>query len=229
MEEFLEMLADSGEVHSLDLGEVMIMVALASIIGLVIGVIYKYSNQTMDYTREFTVTLVMLCVIIAVVVAAVGSNVARAFSFAGVLSIIRFRTVIGHPRDIAFVLFSVAAGLCVGITAYLYAIIVVAVLFVLILIMNKFNIFAPRGSAKRLKVTIAENMNYEGVFDQVLDKYCLQYDLERVSSIDLGTLFELVYSVEVKNDISEKEMLDELRCKNGNLNISLIMAPKQKD
>ncbi len=72
-------------------------------------------------------------------------------------------------------------------------------------------------------------MNYEGVFDQVLDKYCVSYALEKVSSIDLGTLFELVYSVEVKNDISEKEMLDELRCKNGNLNISLIMAPKQKD
>ncbi|MGN1098085.1 MAG: DUF4956 domain-containing protein, partial [Clostridia bacterium] len=85
-----------------------------------------------------------------------------------------------------------------------------------------------RSTAKRLKITIAENMNYEGVFDSVLDKYCNAYTLEKVASIDLGTLFELVYEVEVKNGANEKQMLDELRCKNGNLNISLLLAASKE-
>lgn len=226
MKEFLAMLSDSGTVHSLTALDVVITVVLAALLGLVIATVYKYTSDSYEYTQDFSVTLVMLCVIISVVVAAVGSNVARAFSFAGVLSIIRFRTVMGNPRDIAFVLFSVSAGLCVGVSAYLYAVIIVAALLLLIVIMRAYNVFAPKGAAKRLKITIAENMNYEGVFDGVLEKYCIKYDLSKVSTVDLGTLFELVYDVEVKNDVSEKDMMDDIRCKNGNLPISLILAPK---
>ncbi len=221
MEEILRQMAQGGA--EISPGEVALIVVLSSVIGLLIAAVYKYTYRGSEYSQEFSITLVMLCVIISVVVTAIGSNVARAFSFAGALSIIRFRTAMGNPRDIAFVLFSVSAGLCVGVGAYSYAIIAVTVLFILVILMTGLNLFAPKSNAKRLKITIAENMNYEGVFDEILKKYCIYYSLKKVASIDLGTLFELVYDVEIKKGAGEKAMLDELRCENGNLNISLLI------
>lgn len=209
---------------SITVTETILIVVLSAVLGLLIAAVYKYTYRGVGYTQEFAVTLVMLCVIISIVVYAIGSNVARAFSFAGALSIIRFRTAMGNPRDIAFVLFAVAAGMCVGIGTYVYALIVVLALFVLVIAMTLTNAFSPRATSKRLKITIAENMNYEGLFDPILEKYCAIHTLERVASIDLGTLFELVYDVEIKKGANEKQMLDELRCKNGNLSISLLLA-----
>lgn len=203
---------------------ILLIVVLASVLGLLIAAGYKYTYRGTEYSQEFAVTLVLLCVIISLVVSAIGSNVARAFSFAGALSIIRFRTAVANPRDIAFILFSVSSGLCVGVGVFFYAAIAVVFILLLIFVMNGVNAFAPKTVSKRLKITIAENMNYEHVFEGILDKYCTAYILKRVSSIDLGTLFELIFDIELKVDASEKELLDEIRCKNGNLHISLLLA-----
>ncbi len=229
MNDFLNALTSGGAATGAEvtMSEVLLIVVLSSVIGLLIATVYRYTYRGSEYSREFSITLVMLCVIISVVVTAIGSNVARAFSFAGALSIIRFRTAMGNPRDIAFVLFSVSAGLCVGVGAYSYAIIAVLVLFILIIAMEKLNAFYPKGFGKRLKITIPENMNYEGVFDDVLGKYCNFFSLKKVATAELGTLFELVYDIEIKGGVSEKEFIDALRCKNGNLNISLIL-PSEK-
>lgn len=202
---------------------IAIIIILSAVLGVIIAAGYKYSYRGTEYSQEFAVTLVLLCVIISIVVSAIGSNVARAFSFAGALSIIRFRTAMANPRDIAFVLFSVSTGLCVGVGVFAYAAIAVVFILILIFIMNKVNAFSPKSTGMRLKITIAENMNYENVFDTILEKYCLSYTLTKVSSVDLGTLFELIYDIQIKVGVSEKEMLDEIRCKNGNLNISLLL------
>ncbi len=224
MEKLLSIFDKSGISENLSFGQLLFTVAMAAVLGLMIAAVYKYTNTAIDYTQEFAVTLVMLSMIIAIVVAAIGGNIASAFSFAGVLSIIRFRTVMGSPRDVAFVLFAVSAGLCVGVGAYIYAAVASVALFVLIILMYVFNLFAPRGSAKRLKITIPENMNYEGVFEEIIGRYCTHHNLVKVDTVDLGTLFELVYDVEVRRGASEKNMIDEIRCKNGNLNITLVLA-----
>ncbi len=224
MDKIISLFKNTSFSTNLTFGQLLFTVAMAAVMGLMIAAVYKYTNSSMEYTQEFAVTLVMMSVIIAIVVAAIGGNVASAFSFAGVLSIIRFRTVMGSPRDVAFVLFSVSAGLCVGVGAYLYAAVASAALFVLVILMYVFNLFAPKGSAKRLKITIPENMNYEGIFEEIIDRYCTRHRLVKVENADLGTLFELVYEVEVKKGANEKAFLDEIRCKNGNLSISLVLA-----
>lgn len=228
MEKLLAIFDNVSMGGNVSLGRLIFTVVMASILGLLIAAIYKYTNNGIQYLQDFSITLVMLSVLIAIVVAAIGGNVASAFSFAGVLSIIRFRTLIGNPRDVAFVLFSVSAGLCVGVGGYLYAVVASVALFILIIIMYAFNLFAPKGSAKQLKITIPESMNYEGIFEEIISRYCSRHRLVKVSSIDLGTLFELVFDVEVRRGVSEKAMLDEIRCKNGNLNISLVLAGNQK-
>ena len=95
--------------------------------------------------------------------------------------------------------------------------------------MSKLNLFAPAHTTKKLKIVIPEDLNYEGVFDAVLNKYCNKYELLKVMNIDLGTLFELVFDVKVKKDINEKEFMDELRTLNGNLKISLTLASDLAD
>lgn len=202
----------------------LLVVVLSFILGVVIAGVYKFVHKDGDYSQSFIVTLVMLCTLIAIVIMIIGSNVARAFSLGGALSIIRFREALRDPKDIAFVFFATATGLAVGAGAYAYAVAGVLLLSVFLIILIKFNIFAPSGTAKKLKVVIPEDLNYEGKFDAVLEKYCESYSLRKVMNIDLGTLFELVFSVKMKNGVSEKEMLDELRTLNGNLKISLTLA-----
>lgn len=206
----------------------LLVVVLSFVLGMVIGVVYKFVHKNGDYSQSFIVTLVMLCTLIAIVIMIIGSNVARAFSLGGALSIIRFREALRDPKDIAFVFFATATGLAVGAGAYTYAVVGVVLLSIFLIILIRFNVFAPAPTAKRLKVVIPEDLNYEGKFDGVLEKYCESFSLRKVMNIDLGTLFELVFDVRMKRDISEKEMLDELRALNGNLKISLTLASSEQ-
>jgi hypothetical protein len=199
------------------------VVILSFVLGLVVGFVYKITHKTEGYSQSFIFTLVMISTLIAIVIMTVGSNVARAFSLGGALSIIRFRMALRDPKDIAYVFFATVAGLAVGAGAYAYAVIGVVLLSAFVLIMTKLNLFAPKATAKKLKIVIPEDLNYEGKFDGVLNKYCEGYTLRKVMNIDLGTLFELVFDINMKNDASEKEMLDEIRALNGNLKISLIL------
>lgn len=202
----------------------ILVVVLSFALGLVIGGVYKFVHKDGDYSQSFIVTLVMLCTLIGIVIMIIGSNVARAFSLGGALSIIRFREALRDPKDIAFVFFATATGLAVGAGAYTYAVIGVLLLSLFLILLIRFNIFAPKSTPKKLRVVIPEDLNYEGKFDGVLEKYCESYKLCKVMNIDLGTLFELVFSVKMKKGVSEKEMLDELRTLNGNLKISLTLA-----
>lgn len=209
--------------------EICFAVTLSFVIGLIIGSVYKFTHTGFGYSQSFVMTLIMMCTVISLVILVVGSNVAGAFSFAGALAVIRFRMSLREPKDIAYVLFATASGLAVGAGAYIVALIGVALLSVFIIVMSKLNLFAPEHTTKKLKIVIPEDLNYEGVFDSVLTKYCNKYELLKVMNIDLGTLFELVYDVKVKKDINEKEFMDELRTLNGNLKISLTLASDLAD
>lgn len=224
MNEFLNMLKGYNAEASISLGEIAFAITLSFIIGLIIGGVYKYTHTGFGYSQSFVITLIMMCTIISLVILVVGGNIAGAFSFAGALAVIRFRMSLREPKDIAYVLFATAAGLAVGAGAYLVALLGVVLLGLFIILLTKLNLFMPAHTTKKLKVVIPEDLNYEGVFEPVLDKYCDKHELLKVMNIDLGTLFELVFDVKVKNDISEKEFMDELRTLNGNLKISLTLA-----
>ena len=224
MNEFLAMLTKSSTDGVTSLGEIAFAVVLSFVIGLIIGGVYKYTHTGFGYSQSFVMTLIMMCTIISLVILVVGGNIAGAFSFAGALAVIRFRMSLREPKDIAYVLFATAEGLAIGAGAYIVAIIGVVLLSIFILVMSKLNLFAPSNTTKKLKVVIPEDLNYEGIFNPVLEKYCDTYQLLKVMSIDLGTLFELIFDVKIKRDANEKELMDELRTLNGNLKISLTLA-----
>ena len=204
----------------------VITMIVAVSFGLVIGFTY-YKTQEENYQRNMAVTLMMLPVILSVIILFVGSNIARAFSLAGTLSIIRFRSAPGDPKDIGFIFFDIAAGLACGVGLYGYGAVFVLLLCIIMLISEKYKIFNKKDVQKTLKITIPENLNFEGAFDEILKKYTKSYKLTKIKTTDLGSLFELCYNVVMQNDENEQEFINELRCRNGNLNIILaVSAPK---
>ena len=201
-----------------------IVLLVSALFGLLIGFTY-FKTQTENYQRNMTVTIAMLPVILSIIILFVGSNIARAFSLAGTLSIIRFRSAPGDPKDIGFIFFAIAAGLSCGVGLYGYGALFVLILCALIFVIEKTGIFTKKDIRKTLRITIPENLNYEGAFDDLLSKYTKYYTLEKIKTTDLGSLFELVYGVTMKSGQSEREFLNELRCRNGNLTIILAVAP----
>ncbi|MCC8169323.1 MAG: DUF4956 domain-containing protein [Oscillospiraceae bacterium] len=207
----------------LTFGSAAITMAAALIFGLAISFTYIFTHKN-TYQQSLALTLTMLPVILSVIILFVGSNVARAFSLAGTLSIIRFRSAPGDPVDIGYIFFDIAAGLACGVGLYMYGAVFVLVLCLFLILLNKVNFAKPKTQAKHLKVVIPEDLDYQGVFDEILKKYTTSHTLQKVKTTDLGSLYELVYSVTMKKDADEKQFIDDIRCRNGNLSIILSMA-----
>ena len=205
------------------IGSAIITMLIAVVFGAAIGFTY-YKTQELNYQRSMAVTLLMLPIILSVIILFIGSNIARAFSLAGTLSIIRFRSAPGDPKDIGFIFFDIAAGLACGVGLYGYGAIFVAMLCIIMILAEKFKFFEKKQVQKTLKITIPENLNYQGAFDEILKKYTKKHSLTRIKTTDLGSLFELNYSVIMLHDEDEQEFINELRCRNGNLNIILAVA-----
>lgn len=183
----------------------------------------KTSNKSRGYSQNFSLTLIIVPTVIAIIVLLIGSNVARAFSLAGAFSMIKFRSAPGDPKDISYVLFTMAAGLACGVGAFGYAAIFTIFLCALMFVLNIVNFGGKKVDQKLLKVTIPESLDYEGVFDEIFEEYTVVHKVIKVKTTDLGSLFQISYLVTMNNEKSEKEFLDALRCRNGNLNITLSM------
>lgn len=173
------------------------------------------------YNKNFIVGLVLLPAIVSVVILLIGSNVARAFSMAGAFALVRFRSAPGNAKDISVVFFTMATGLACGL-GYITFAAIFAVVIILVMMVLSVSGFGDRNTGYRqLRVTIPENLNYTDAFDEIFDQYVNNRELCKVKTTNMGTLFELTYYVKLKKDANEKNFLDALRVKNGNLNITL--------
>lgn len=206
----------------------IVTIFLSILLGGIISFTYMKTNPT-GYSQSFTLTMVLLPVIIAIIILLIGSNVARAFSLAGAFSIIRFRSAPGDPKDITFVLFTMASGLACGVGSFGYAVLFTLILCVLMVILNRTKFGVRKTSQKTLKVTIPESLGYEEAFAEVFNKYNVEYELKKIRTTELGSLYELVYSVTLGEAVNQKDFLDAIRTRNGNLDLSLTMSPTSSD
>ncbi|MDR1914215.1 MAG: DUF4956 domain-containing protein [Clostridiales bacterium] len=200
-----------------------VALATAFALGLLISFVYTKTHRNRTPSQSFTITLVMLPAVITVIIMLVGNNVARAFSLAGAFSIIRFRSAPGEASDITYVLFCMAVGLATGMGFLLSATIVGVVLCLAMVLLEISGYGKPKGVEKLLKITVPENLNFAETFDHILERYTLSYSMKRIKTADLGSVYELSYSVVMRHSINEKDFIDELRVRNGNMNIALIM------
>lgn len=199
---------------------------MALVLGLIVSLVYMMSSENKNYSRDFAMTLVFLPGIVAIVIMLIGSSTARALSMAGAFALVRFRSAPGTAKDIAIVFFVMSVGLAAGLGFITFAIIITLIISVVIVVLAKTKFASGKDNQKVLRITIPEDLNYAGTFDDLFNEYTTTWKLEKVKTTNMGTLFELTYNITFKDNITEKEFIDSLRCRNGNLNITLSMVEK---
>ena len=209
---------------AISLSDSILTIIVSFILGALISLTYMKTSNRGGYSQNFSLTLIIIPIVIAIIVLLIGSNVARAFSLAGAFSLIKFRSAPGDPKDISYVLFTMAAGLAAGVGLFGYGLLFTVFLCLLMITLNLFNFGAQKTSQKLLKITIPEDLDYEGIFDDIFLEYTKGHELIKVKTTDLGSLFQLVYTVVLEDKTSQKAFLDALRCRNGNLNIILSIG-----
>ena len=165
---------------NLSFSSTILTIAISFVLGLIISFTYIKTHTKGQYSQNFTLTLIMLPIIIAIIILLVGSNIARAFSLAGAFSIIRFRSAPGDPKDIAYVFFTMAAGLACGVGAVGYAALFTVMLCLVMVALCRFNYGDRKTSNKLLKIIIPEDLDYQGAFDDVLKMYTQGYELKTI-------------------------------------------------
>lgn len=223
----LDTILTSTTGESLTLANTLIIIGASIILGLIISISYMKTSKEEVVTSGFAVTLIMLPAIISIIILLVGNNVARAFSLAGAFSIIRFRSEPKDPKDISYIFFTLAVGLSAGMGYVGYAVLFTIILCLIMFILKIINYGEADKSFFELRITIPENLNYENIFDDVLKKYTSSWKFKKVKTKEFGSLFEITYTVVMKNE-NQKKFIDELRCRNGNLGVVLLVPQEEK-
>lgn len=195
------------------------------VMGFLISLVYIFTRRKSGYSQSYVLTLLMLPPIVAIVLVMINS-MASALSLAGVFTLCRYRTVPGDPKDITYVFFAMATGVICGINGgnHIWFVFVFFAIVAAVLILVEFLHYGVcKTSSMTLKITIPENLNYVGLFNELLDKNTTSWHLKRVKTTNFGSLFELIYSLELKNDVDQKQFIDDLRKLNGNLTVILSL------
>ena len=167
------------------------------------------------------ITLAILPAIVAVVIMMVNGNVGAGVAVAGAFSLVRFRSVPGTAKEIAIIFLAMATGLISGMGYLGIAVLFAVVLGLVFLVLNVSPIGEADDRLKLLKITIPEDLNYTDAFDDLFEKYTRNASLMDVKTTNMGSLFKLSYHIRLKDASQEKAFIDELRCRNGNLEISI--------
>ena len=202
-------------------GEFLICVGAALVLGFLISLIYIITHRKEGYSQSYVMTIIMLPAIIALILLLINST-AGALTLAGAFTLVRFRSVAGDPKDIAYIFYAMATGVACGIGYIGYALIFFIVMGAVMFGLSEINYGGSKSRHMTLKITIPENLDYQGVFEPVLNKYTNFHKLRRVKTTNFGTLFDLIYAVDVNEDIDQKKFIDELRALNGNMTINLV-------
>ncbi|MFV0380886.1 MAG: DUF4956 domain-containing protein [Breznakia sp.] len=222
----LNALLNTNQNTSVTLTTLLMLIGVAFILGVFIS--FTYTKTSTSHSQSFAIALVLLPALMCSIVLLIGNNVAGAFSLAGVFSIIRFRSAPGNSKDIVYILFCVAAGLSCGIEVPLFGLILTIVFCIVLLISEKLSYIKHNHKQMHLIILLPENKNQEGIFEDVLDQFTTSYLLQQIRTKDLGSTYELNYIITLKDNINKKVFLDDLRCRNGNLNITLQLMHNQE-
>jgi len=211
-----------------DAGNFFLCIAVALVLGLVIAAACGYNSGV---SKSFKMTLAMLPAIVAVVIMMVNGNVGAGVAVAGAFSLVRFRSVPGSAKDIAAIFLTMAIGLILGMGYIGYAAIFTVIMCVVFVVLNNSGFGTEQANEvdKNLRITIPEDLNYTDAFDDLFEKYTVKSELVNVKTTNMGSLFKLNYHLTLKNKSLEKEFIDALRVRNGNLEITMARKEAAND
>ena len=198
----------------------LLCIGVSLILGLLLAFGYMYRSR---YTKSFIITLTLLPAVVCVVIMMVNGNVGTGVAVAGAFSLVRFRSVPGTAKEITMLFLAMGAGLIAGMGYLGYAVLFTLILCLLTVCLNHLDFGAKKNIEryKTLNITIPEDLDYTGVFDDIFNTYTTSREMVRVKTTNMGSMFRLTYNLVLKDPGKEKEMIDKLRCRNGNLEISV--------
>ena len=209
---------DSIISNGIDILSFSICMVTAFILGLVVAIVHMVSAKT---NKNFIITLTVLPMLIALVIMLVNGNLGTSVAIVGAFSLVRFRSLPGNSREIMFIFFAMAIGLAVGTGYIAYACLFTVLVSLLTFVLTKIKFGDIDSKDKILSIIIPEDLDYTTLFDDEFKEYLSTYKLIKAKTINMGSMFELTYEVTLKNNINEKEFIDKIRVKNGNLKIVL--------
>ncbi len=220
LEPFFKGIFDAESAVVISPADFLLCVGCALLCGLILAACYVFKAR---YTRSFAATLAMLPAIVAVVIMMVNGNIGAGVAVAGAFSLVRFRSVPGTAREIGAIFLAMGTGLVAGMGYLGYALLISVLLGAVSLLYNLAALGAQKKTAhhKIVRVTIPEDLDYTDVFEPILAAYTTEHELVQVKTTNMGSLFRLTYRVTVKDLSKEKELIDKLRVRNGNLEITV--------
>jgi len=203
----------------------LICVVVAIVLGIGTALVFSFKQK---HTASMSLTLAIMPAAIAVVIMLVSNSLGAGIAVAGAFALVRFRSVPGTAREIAAIFVAMAIGLACGMKQVGFALLFFAIMAVLVIVLTLIGFGEKAAQKRQLKITIPENLDYYDLFDDLIEQYTSYAELERVKTTNMGTLYELVYEIILRDDTKAKEFIDALRCRNGNLNISLSRIVEKK-
>lgn len=198
------------------IGQFFICTVSSAAIGFIIALSYMFRSK---YSKNFVSTLVLLPVIVQAVIMLVNGNVGTGVAVLGAFSLIRFRSVPGTSREIGAIFLAMASGLAAGMGHIAFAFTFTIIVCVIMIVLTVVNFGGKDKNISMLKVTVPEDLNYSEMFDDIFEKYTSKHTLVSAKTVDMGSLYEIRYEVMLKDEKQTKSMIDEIRCRNGNLTV----------
>jgi len=220
----LEIISGSIIKDTPTLGSLVICTVCSLGLGCVIAGVYVFRNQ---YSKSLALTLVFIPATVQIIIMITSGNIAAGVGTAGAFNLMRFRSIPGKAKDIGCLFFAMAIGLVMGMGYLFYAFVFVLLIGGFSMLLTLLRLGHVDTEKRVLRITIPENLDYDGLFDDIFAKYTLGVELDKVRTSNMGSLYELTYSVQLKSPSVPKEFMDELRCRNGNLGI--LISREQRD
>lgn len=207
---------------TISLGDCLICTIVAIILGGIISFTHK---KTTKATPNFLLTLAILPTLVQIVILLINGNLGTSLAVAGAFSLIRFRSMPGNSKEIVSVFWAMAIGLGLGMGYVTYSILITIIIAFVVVGLSMIGAKTQNFTERKLKILIPENLDYEEVFNDIFEKYTNKAELTKVKTTNMGSMYELIYMVNLKPEEKQKEFIDEIRCRNGNM---LVMLERQE-
>ena len=207
----------NSSANGIDFITISICSIVSIILGFLIAIVYKNMERG---SKHFLISLSIIPVVVQSIIMLVNGNLGMSVAIAGAFSLIRFRSIAGSSKEIVAVFLAMTIGVATGMGYVLFALFTTILVLLVWLVLSKTSIF-ENNDEKILKITIPENLDYTNIFDDIFSKYVDKYNLIQVKTVNMGSLFDLTYNINLKKNIEEKKFIDELRVRNANLKVML--------
>lgn len=210
---------DSDLVNTITVSQFLLCMTVALVTGLFLALAYSYKANS---SKSFVITLATLPAVVCVVIMMVNGNVGTGVAVAGTFSLVRFRSVPGSAKEISAIFIAMGAGLMLGMGYLGYGVLFTFIVSLVTIIYNQIGFGEKKNSLdKTITVTIPEDLNYTNIFDDLMEKYTYSHSVVNVKTTNLGSLFKITYNLKLKNAQIEKDFIDDIRVRNGNLEITV--------